>query len=130
MDKGKAEKIEAGDINISDLGNVSLLVLKTKDEKYDADIKYKVNIDGDTEADEAKLNSTKILWLSLDNKKPLPLVKGYKQIKNLELWLEDYQPVEQAVVEIMVLRRLPQPENKKDKGKTPMNISKSLSTVQ
>ena len=75
------QKIEAGDINISDLGNVSLLVLKTKDEKYDADIKYKVNIDGDTEADEAKLNSTKILWLSLDNKKPLPLVKGYKQIK-------------------------------------------------
>ena len=50
------QKIEAGDINISDLGNVSLLVLKTKDEKYDADIKYKVNIDGDTEADEAKLN--------------------------------------------------------------------------
>ena len=37
LEKGEdPQTIEASDINIRDLGKISLLVLKTKDEKYDA----------------------------------------------------------------------------------------------
>ena len=115
--KGKHTIIQASDINITDLDKISLLVLKTKDEKYDGiDIKYKVNMDGDTE--EAKLNSTKILWLSLENKKPLSSIVVDKKIKDIELWLEEDQPTEQAIVEILVLRRMPSPNEESPSQKT------------
>ena len=111
LEKGEPQTIKASDINIEKLDRISLLVLKTKDEKYDGiDIRYKVNMDGETE--DAKLNSTKILWLSLENKKPLSLVGSGKEIKDIELWLDEDQTAEQAIVEIMVLRRMPEKKSK------------------
>ena len=116
LKKGKAETIHAEDINIQRLEEISLLLLRAKGDKYDADIKYTLNLVGDTKSDEtklneAKLNSTKILWINLENKKPL--VKTYEEIKNLVIGLEKDQSVEEAVVEIMVLRRM----KDKNKGK-------------
>ena len=118
VEKEPHKKILAEDINVTDLNRVSLLVLKTKDEKYDVDIKYRVNPDGE----EAKLNVTKILWLSLENKKPFSSIVGDTKIKEIELWLEKDQDAEQAIVEIMVLRRMPSLEGE-EKGR-----SKSQST--
>ena len=96
------------DLNIDKLNKLSLLVLKTKDEKYDGiDIKYKVNMEGEDEAEEAKLNSTKVLWLNLENKKPYSsIVSDKTAIKDIVLWLDKEQPAEEATVEIMVLRSI------------------------
>jgi hypothetical protein len=113
VEKEPHKKILAEDINVTDLNRVSLLVLKTKDEKYDVDIKYRVNPDGE----EAKLNVTKILWLSLENKKPFSSIVGDTKIKEIELWLEKDQDAEQAIVEIMVLRRMPSLEGE-EKGRS------------
>ena len=92
-------------MNVTKLDRISLLVLKTKDEKYDGiDIRYRVNMN--VESEEARLNATKILWLSLENKKPFSSIVGETEIKDIELWLEKDQDAEQAIVEIMVLRKV------------------------
>ena len=122
VEKGHPKRIEAADLNIDKLNKLSLLVLKTKDEKYDGiDIKYKVNMEGEDEAEEAKLNSTKVLWLNLENKKPYSsIVSDKTAIKDIVLWLDKEQPAEEATVEIMALRRVETqepPEEKTSKAK-------------
>jgi hypothetical protein len=106
LKKDDSKMINGEDLNIDKLNKLSLLVLKTKDEKYDGiDIKYKITMGG--EAEEAKLNSTKVLWLNLENKKPYSsIVKEGTKIENIELLLDKGQPAEEATVEIMVLRKI------------------------
>jgi hypothetical protein len=110
LEKGisQTQTINASDINVDKLENANLLLVRGKDDKYEGNVKFTLNLNDGTNFIEEKLKSTKVLWLSLESK--LQLMKEPKQIENLVFELKDEEdeskPVGQVIIEIMVLRRI------------------------
>jgi hypothetical protein len=120
----QAELIEATDLNIVDLKNVILLLLRTKDDKYDSQqVQYKINLEDNNSTRWMDLKASTIIWINLE--KELQLFNDVKTIKNIEISIK--KPEEEkatppatdakkvsVVIEILTLRRILSKQNSGD----------------
>jgi hypothetical protein len=106
----KKATIPASEIGAGNLNDLGLLLVRGKNDKYDFNVKFSLNLDNETITDE-KLKSSRLIWLNLDKK--FNFLKDKKiGIKSLDFEInneddeDDKKPAGPAVIEILVLRRI------------------------
>ena len=132
--KGTPVTIEASEINIDNLENVNLLLLKTKDDKYDLNVNifYSIEFAGSDSQSKVKnkLKKAVLLWLNMNSENPddpdnlgISFIKSLKNISKLKFWLEDPLPVEnnasknqsacinEVTLELVVVRTIAKPRD-------------------
>jgi hypothetical protein len=111
LDKQEPQAIiPASDIGAGNLSDLSLLLVRGKNDKYDFNVKFSLNLENETITDE-KLKSSRLIWLNLDKK--FNFLKDKKiVVKSLEFKInkeddeDDKKPFVPAVIEILVLRKI------------------------
>jgi hypothetical protein len=95
--KGSPVTIEASEIKIDNLENVNLLLLRAKDDKYDANVLYSIVFaKSKPDVQNKKLKKAVLFWLNMNSENPddpdnpgISFAEKLKEISNFKFWLED-----------------------------------------